>query len=719
AGGGATSGTAAPTRRSPRRFWRPAALGAGLLGLVGLVGLGVASWMGVRPAGDFPAPVATMKTGSTPDSADTAYRRGLRALEDWDLGAALVDLERATAEDADNPLVHRAASEIFFLAGQIDAARRSARRAESLVGGTPSPEKRWIAGWKALAEMRWQDAERDFRELIERAASESASVDTLPSSTVGPEHAAFGLLTALLEGGAASRAADVARDLGGNGGRSGRGARVDLLAAEAILRSGDAGRAERAADALFTEARAANRRSLAARALLLRGEATFRRGETAAGLADLDGARGLADPGNDLHTLGRILFRTARLHFVLGDFERAHSSFSGALTVAESVDDVRLEASALGHLAVTARSFNQSERSRELFSRAEDILEDLGDEIRLAGLRLELFFIAAQDARHDLGNIRGLIDEALRGFEKADADQPRAELLTRVAALDLTRGRIDSARDHLLRAIPLFESANNVFGLALAEHDLAYVYELQGEFSSSARFATRALERMRSADNPRMVAACLVRLARTDIFQGRIEPARRRLEQALEIRHRQGSVPRIEITRIEIIRLKLLEGRYAEAEAEALALEQNVTPNSRLWRLARRIRLKALIRQGRAEDAAPLLPETFTPDADSYICCFWRLVEVELLLETGSLDRADQVARETAAELETAGTWIFWAELELLRGRLDHRQGRPDRARDRLQALRQEAMARRWHALASESEERLAEVTGATSGSPR
>ncbi|MEM7353237.1 MAG: winged helix-turn-helix domain-containing protein [Acidobacteriota bacterium] len=669
-----------PPKAGRRVGWAVPALAFTLVllgwGLLTLFDRGLGTRRPLSPADALPADPA----------ARALYQGGLEALRLLDLPQAAEQLRRAAEIEGGSPLGQRALAEALFLAGRIDAAQIAAQHAVELGDALPRTSQVWIEGWQATTQLDWPRAEEAFRALTVLEPGNSA--------------AALGLATVLLESGQYGETLteiDLSRD---RVDPLGQDPRFDELVHRATLFTSDFDRSLASADKLLAHAAADGAAGLEIRARAGRGQALLHRGEKDAGLAELEQALQLATDQQDLSAQAEIL-RYQGVHCLrLGQYPESEEASAGALAIARATGLPRLEAGALTSLARITQATGESERAAEYFDQANALAQALGDLAQQRHLLTDMAIFHATTL-YDLPRALELFEQALELARQQGADRSVADGLINLGTLNTTLGRTDIAGGYFEEAASIYRRTGNREGLARARLSQGGHFLDQGQINLASDALRESVAQFRAVDNERMIAAALVRRGEVEAAQGRFADARRTHEEALALRIRLGSLPRIQISQLELALLALRECDPRRAAIEAAAIEQEAEPGGGFWRHARRVLLRAILAQAQPQEALRLLrqrPED--PEGDAAECCFWSLAEIETKLQLGELAAAEEQARTVSRELSETGEWSAWAQVQLLLARIESHSGRTDQAHQRLQSLHDDAEKRGWTLLA-------------------
>jgi tetratricopeptide (TPR) repeat protein len=198
------------------------------------------------------------------------------------------------------------------------------------------------------------------------------------------------------------------------------------------------------------------------------------------------------------------------------------------------------KAGVLGRAAVcylaagdTAREHFAAKRADEYYKRGLELLGAVDARRRL-------------DALHDHGGVLVLLgrtDEALAAFREMLAIAYRLGLPSkggaahsRIGRLYRDTGSFDPAEQHLLTALALFESTNDVRGVASCRDDIGRLLWIRGEYKSALEEMKKSLEMRKQLGDGRSIALSLNNIGLVWRDHGRVHKAQDAFESALKIR---------------------------------------------------------------------------------------------------------------------------------------------------------------------------------------
>jgi predicted ATPase len=261
-----------------------------------------------------------------------------------------------------------------------------------------------------------------------------------------------------------------------------------------------------------------------------------------------------------LHMLGGSAVTYYDGHAAVAWFERARR-----LAQAEGLPAA--EASSLHSLGVAHWRLNNDTRAEELIDESITAFRELAGspetipapmsvtEISSRGRRLIVFedtfqrfvevtgslafgYAVADHAaiRRECGDLEGarrLLDEALRHFASLGDERGRADVLVRLAHLEITEGLPAEARAHLERALELRRLMGDRRGVGMALAGLGRVETAAGDFERAQRQLAEARDLFRRAGDFWALTSSLWSTADLELARGDLDAAESALEEAL------------------------------------------------------------------------------------------------------------------------------------------------------------------------------------------
>jgi len=305
-----------------------------------------------------------------------------------------------------------------------------------------------------------------------------------------------------------------------------------------------------------------------------------------------------APPAADLVAQARVQERA-------GCLAEAMECYEAAIAAAEQSGDIRALTDGLRRLAVVCHHRCQRERARALGERSCEVAERSGDRLLMAEALntlggLDLTSGALEDARSRF--LRAL---ALGGASVA----LRARVEQNLGILANIQGALVEAFTRYAQSLAAYRSAGDVYGCAVAYHNLGMVSADRELYDEADRYIQLSQDFAEQAGDVHLRALCLVNHAEVDVARQRFENARQDAEAALVLFDQLGAAA-AKADAYRVIGMIYREsGRAALAESRLrTAIELAVAANSVLSE-AEAVRELALLyqAQGRNVEALGLL----------------------------------------------------------------------------------------------------------------
>ncbi|WP_437675624.1 serine/threonine-protein kinase [Sorangium sp. So ce131] len=223
--------------------------------------------------------------------------------------------------------------------------------------------------------------------------------------------------------------------------------------------------------------------------------------------------------------------------------------------------------------------------------------------------------------------------------DPAALDPQTAGLYEQVRAIRAqTRGDVGAALSGLTAALEAFEKAGDRRNACAVRENLGFLYGELGDFEvaeSALRTALAAAQRMGLDD---LETAALQNLGYVIAHLGQLEEAKQLEQRAAAAFQQQGDRRMEGVTLTYLAKILLLSGDPAAAEREARAAVEALTVAPPLRAAAVAVLSRALLAQGRGDEALPAAREAFAQ-----------------LEEAGSLEEGESLVRLVYAEALAAG----------------------------------------------------------------
>ena len=302
--------------------------------------------------------------------------------------------------------------------------------------------------------------------------------------------------------------------------------------------------------------------------------------------------------------IARTLEETANVEVGLGKSDDALKNYQEALKLRREIGDKKEVGDSLIDLANFYHDRGQDDLAMPMYNESLQIQRDQGDERSQAvclGNIGNVYF-----ARNDYQQALTYYQQSLQLREKLKVPGDIAETLHNLAETSLKLGRFDQALTQYLRALDLYRGANSKRDVAIESHSTATVFEYQGRYGAALNAEEEALKAFRelqergfwlsdvlsgyghalslvgrSADAQRILDEALgvAREIKSDpltaqalnyqgerlLYSGDLKSARAQYEQALRIASHTSDRDKVLITKFNLAKVAVEEGRSREA----------------------------------------------------------------------------------------------------------------------------------------------------------
>lgn len=609
---------------------------AELFAVVADVGRALRAHLGLRETSDAAARVAR---AAFPQSSEATklYAEGAARMRVLDAVGAKDLFERAAAHERDNPMIQMALAAAWTSLGYDARAADAARRAFDASDDLGREQRLNVEGRLYSAERKWPDAIGVYRTLwgyfsdnieygLQLAAAQTAA----------------GRPAEALETIAALRRLHAPQN---------EDPRIDLEQAQAATALGTFRDELAAAQQALSRAEREGSRHLVARARLLEGRSYFNQGQLRPAESSLHAARQLfldigdrAGVASALNSLGSV---ASDRH----DLERAVTLYKEALAASEQIGDRRGMSASLNNLGIVLKDQRRFNEARQAHERALTLRREIADRnwiaISLSNIGVVLF---EQDR---LGEAARYYQESLALSRELGNRRGEVRALHNLAIVNREMGRLAAARAEYEASLPVRAEIGDQRGGVMGRVELGMVLLAQGDLVQARRIEEEAVRLSRAIELKPGEAQALYQLGEIAAASNDIPLARRYHEEALALRRAVQETRTVLESRLALARLRLREGGAADAERQA----------------------RELFNEIREEPEGPLHVELHVLTARA------RIGMGGLAGADVSLSAARRIAKST--ERIELRRLLTMAEAEL-----DVAQRRPDRARQRLTALR-------------------------------
>jgi len=251
-------------------------------------------------------------------------------------------------------------------------------------------------------------------------------------------------------------------------------------------------------------------------------------------LRNLEGVRQLAESGASREQLCRILYWTGRMHFVLGNFDRAVEHAQQALRVAEEVGgDDSLTAEPVNLLARIHCLRGEPAPAAQYAARNVGQMHRLGNRIEEAAVSGVLAFACGMSGRY-----RDAVNAADQGVVLAKG----LEHLPTLAACYMYRavvkgwfGHIQDAVSDFEQALTISERVGDLFRRYLVHGWRGEAYVLCGDYAAAGKDLGRCIVLGDQIGTSFHRGAFLAFVARVRLHEGDLDGAQRAIEEAVHV----------------------------------------------------------------------------------------------------------------------------------------------------------------------------------------
>lgn len=492
-------------------------------------------------------------------AATESYARGMERIRQSDALGARAYLEKAVSDAPSSPLAHSALAAAWSMLGQDAKAQQEAKLAFDAASDLGRLEQLEIEGRYRTTAHDWPRAIQIYQAVF----------------TLLPDDLESGLLLASVQsrGGEAQNAMHTVSALRKLPAPLGEDPRIDLAEAQAAGAMSDFDRTRKAAHIAAEKALKKGARLQYARARLLESGAM----QTLAvpGFSEVrTEARRICTELGDRACVAAALRIEANYTAVSGDLSTARRLYQGVLETADEIGNSLERLNALNGLGYTAK---------------------MQGDLRTA----EREYRSALATASEMGSMK------------------RSPIELDLGAVLISQGRISDAQPLIADALEIATAASEKEGIASSLDASAHALALKGNFSAAQAKYNEAISILREVNEP--YELCMVFLALGDTFveQGNIEAASRNYEEAQGFARRfPGGFADPEI-KMAFARVSLARDRFDEAETGARAALGEFTRSGREGDriIAASILARALVAQGKIQQASEALTQTSPPDA--------------------------------------------------------------------------------------------------------
>jgi tetratricopeptide (TPR) repeat protein len=254
--------------------------------------------------------------------------------------------------------------------------------------------------------------------------------------------------------------------------------------------------------------------------------------------------------------------------------------FRESLEIKQRLDQKVGMAASLSEIAQMQARLGQSREALQSFKQAEQLRRQIGDRNGLGNTLVDLGSFYLEQAKYDdalaaykeslqiqrelgnetaegraLNNIGGVYfekgeyEDALTYFQRAftvreKKENPRdlAETLHNIGETHLRIGQFDRALEHYLLALKLAREAGDARSAAIEAYSVGAVFEYQGRYGAALKSREEAYQTFQKLDDRSFWhAEVLAGYGRSLMLVGRLDEARSRLQEAVQVARDQGN----------------------------------------------------------------------------------------------------------------------------------------------------------------------------------
>ncbi|MFN2465877.1 MAG: adenylate/guanylate cyclase domain-containing protein [Candidatus Dormibacteria bacterium] len=248
------------------------------------------------------------------------------------------------------------------------------------------------------------------------------------------------------------------------------------------------------------------------------------------------------------------LLDIGRLQELTGAYDRALDSYG-------RVRDRTGQVEAWQGMAAVLRKRGEGEGALELIDAALDHARQTGQDVRPMWLE-RAWCLGALKSRYS--DMKEALEEGLRE-DPGRADEVEGYLVVQLARVEAVMGRLEMALEHANRAELIFESLEDLLGLATVLHYRGGIENQMGDCENARSTLRRALVLAERVGAPDEIGGCLINLGMAEMGCGAIEEAIQCDRRAVEELERIGSSSRLATAHANLAEKLALAGHTEEA----------------------------------------------------------------------------------------------------------------------------------------------------------
>ncbi len=360
-------------------------------------------------------------------------------------------------------------------------------------------------------------------------------------------------------------------------------------------------------------------------------------------------------PVEEMIERANILHNSASLYLTQGKKDEALAFLYRALTIDESLGNVRGKAASLHALAIILASEGRIGEAVALFNQSLEISEQIEN---IQGRAATLYNLA------NLLSQQGQVAEALTLYQQAlelngsiGHIQGGAATLLQIATLYAQQGKIDNAFTLYQQAVKHFEDIGHIQGQASSRHAMAILYTKQGKIDEAFAIFQESLELFERIGYVQGKAATLHELARLFAQQGQTEKAIALYKESLRLKEDIEDIKGKALTLHELANIFTQQGWVAEAldfYHRSLELTEHIgdvkTKAATLMMMAQLLAQKGEFRTaiGYLQESQAILTQIKSPDAETV-----QSILMDVLIDAIKTLHSEETLQEFIAAVES------------------------------------------------------------------
>ncbi len=491
------------------------------------------------------------------------YSEGLARLRVYDALSARDLLEKATAAEPKNAMIHAALAQAWNGLGYQAKAREEAKSAFDLSAKLSHERRLFIEGRYREIGGAWNQAVDIYASLFR----------------FFPDNLEYGLRLAFsqISAGKAKDALSTVSALRKLPAPEGNDLRLDLTEASADFKLGDFQNSLRVCDGAAEKAQLQEAGLLQARALMQKGNTYDRLGRLAEATASLERARVIFARAGDRQWEGQALRSQANVLYDQGKMTDSRRMNEQALTVFRKGGNLTSVVDTLNAIANVLYEQGDLAGARKFYEEALPVQRETGAKTSLAGTVGNLGNVL--DAQGDLAGARKMHEESLRLFTEAGDQRGTSSTLNNLGLLAVEQGDLAAAKSFFSQGLKINTDSGYRRGQGFSLNGLGGTAMAAGDLSAARHDFEQALAIRTQMGDEYNTANSLVDLAVLTIAEGHPEAAEDPLRKAMQTFAKDKSLEEEAIVQCFLARSLAARGKYSEAGSAAALAKSLVTTN--------------------------------------------------------------------------------------------------------------------------------------------